>query len=57
LATAPGDRWFTGMYREADGADEVRRGVREQLRRGADFVKVMTTGARSVELEDRFRRR
>jgi imidazolonepropionase-like amidohydrolase len=26
--------------------------VREQLRRGADFVKVMTTGARSVELED-----
>jgi len=26
--------------------------VREQLRRGADFVKVMTTGARTVELED-----
>jgi imidazolonepropionase-like amidohydrolase len=26
--------------------------VREQLRYGADFVKVMTTGARSVELED-----
>jgi imidazolonepropionase-like amidohydrolase len=26
--------------------------VREQLRRGADFIKVMTTGARSVELED-----
>jgi imidazolonepropionase-like amidohydrolase len=40
------------MYREADGADDVRRAVREQLRRGADFVKVMTTGARSVELED-----
>jgi imidazolonepropionase-like amidohydrolase len=51
-ATAPGGRWFTGMYREADGADDVRRAVREQLRRGADFVKVMTTGARSVELED-----
>ncbi len=30
----------------------MRRAVREQLRRGADFVKVMTTGARSVELED-----
>jgi imidazolonepropionase-like amidohydrolase len=30
----------------------VRRAVREQLRRGADFVKVMTTGARTVELED-----
>jgi imidazolonepropionase-like amidohydrolase len=40
------------MYREADGCDDVRRAVREQLRRGADFVKVMTTGARSVELED-----
>jgi imidazolonepropionase-like amidohydrolase len=51
-ATAPGGRWFEGMYREADGADDVRRAVREQLRRGADFVKVMTTGARTVELED-----
>ena len=28
------------------------RAVREQMRAGADFVKVMTTGARSVELED-----
>jgi imidazolonepropionase-like amidohydrolase len=51
-ATAPGGRWFQGMYREADGPDDVRRAVREQLRRGADFVKAMTTGARSVELED-----
>jgi imidazolonepropionase-like amidohydrolase len=30
----------------------VRRAVREQIRAGADFVKVMTTGARSNELED-----
>jgi imidazolonepropionase-like amidohydrolase len=51
-ATAPGGRFFDGMYREADGDDDVRRAVREQLRRGADFIKVMTTGARSVELED-----
>jgi imidazolonepropionase-like amidohydrolase len=50
--TAPGGRFFAGMYREADGADDVRRAVREQLRYGADLVKVMTTGARSVELED-----
>jgi imidazolonepropionase-like amidohydrolase len=50
--TAPGGRFFPGMYREADGVDDVRRAVREQLRYGADFVKVMTTGARSVELED-----
>jgi imidazolonepropionase-like amidohydrolase len=51
-ATSPGGRFFDGMYREADGSDDVRRAVREQLRRGADFVKAMTTGARSVELED-----
>jgi imidazolonepropionase-like amidohydrolase len=50
--TGPGGRFFSGMYREADGPDDVRRAVREQLRYGADFVKVMTTGARSVELED-----
>ena len=51
-ATAPGGIFFEGMYREADGPDDVRRAVREQLRRGADFIKVMTTGARSVEIED-----
>jgi imidazolonepropionase-like amidohydrolase len=51
-ATSPGGRFFDGMYVEVDGTDAVRRGVREQLRRGADYVKLMTTGARSVELED-----
>lgn len=51
-ATAPGHRFFAGMYREADGVDDIRRAVREQLRKGADFIKVMSTGARSVELED-----
>ena len=51
-ATAPGGRFFAGMYREADGPHEIRKAVREQLRRGADFIKVMSTGARSVELED-----
>lgn len=51
-ATSPGGAHFAGMYREADGADEMRKATREQIRRGADFVKVMTTGARSVALED-----
>jgi imidazolonepropionase-like amidohydrolase len=50
--TAPGGRFFPGMYREADGADEMRKAVREQIRAGADFVKIMSTGARSVELEN-----
>ena len=40
------------MYQEADGPWEMRRAVREQLRRGADYIKVMATGARSVERED-----
>jgi imidazolonepropionase-like amidohydrolase len=51
-ATAPGGRFYGDMYREADGPDDVRRAVREQIRAGADFIKVMTTGARSNELED-----
>jgi imidazolonepropionase-like amidohydrolase len=50
--TAPGGRFYGDMYREADGPDDMRRAVREQIRAGADFVKVMTTGARSNELED-----
>ncbi len=51
-ATAPGGRFYGDMYREADGPDDMRRAVREQIRAGADFIKVMTTGARSNELED-----
>jgi imidazolonepropionase-like amidohydrolase len=51
-ATAPGGRFYGAMYREADGPDEIRKAVREQLRAGADFIKVMTCGARSNELED-----
>lgn len=51
-ATSPGDRFFPEMYRVADGPDEMRRAVREQIRAGADFVKIMATGARTVELED-----
>jgi imidazolonepropionase-like amidohydrolase len=33
--------WFG---READGADEVTKAVREQLKRGADVIKCMATG-------------
>ena len=34
-----------GGGRMADGADEVRKAAREQLREGADLLKIMTTGA------------
>src|SRR5918993_2294697 len=51
-ATSPGCRIFGTMYRPADGPDEVRKAAREQLAAGADFVKVMVTGARSVVLEN-----
>jgi imidazolonepropionase-like amidohydrolase len=43
--TSAGTEAFRGMYREADGADEVRKAAREQLKVGADVIKVMATGA------------
>jgi len=43
--TSAGAETFLGMYRQADGADEVRKAAREQLKAGADVIKVMATGA------------
>ena len=43
--TAMGNDYFKGMYVEADGVDEVRKAARQQLKAGADFLKVMATGA------------
>jgi imidazolonepropionase-like amidohydrolase len=51
-ATCPGAAAFPGMYHEADGTDELRKAVREQVRAGADVVKVMVTGALTVPEED-----
>jgi imidazolonepropionase-like amidohydrolase len=51
-ASSPGGRAFPGMYREADGPDEMRKAVREQIRQGADFIKIMSTGALTVAEED-----
>jgi imidazolonepropionase-like amidohydrolase len=50
-ATSPGGAIYHAMYRQADGPDEMRKATREQLRLGADYIKVMSTGARSVLLE------
>jgi imidazolonepropionase-like amidohydrolase len=43
--TAAGAEYYDGMYREADGTDEVRKAAREQLKAGADLIKVMASGA------------
>lgn len=51
-STAPGGVLFGTMYREADGPWDMRAAVREQVRRGADYIKFMATGARSVVAED-----
>ena len=37
--------YFSGMYQECDGADEVRKGARKQLAQGADLIKIMASGA------------
>lgn len=49
--TSPGGRLFSEMYRQADGPDEMRKAVREQIQQGADLIKVMTTGALTVPRE------
>lgn len=36
------------MCREVDGADEIRKGVREEIKQGADWLKVMATGGVST---------
>lgn len=43
--TSAGATYYEGMYSEADGVDEVRKAAREQLKAGADLIKVLATGA------------
>jgi imidazolonepropionase-like amidohydrolase len=50
-STSPGTEEFIGMYRPADGVDEVRKASREQLKLGADLVKVQATGSVSSATE------
>jgi imidazolonepropionase-like amidohydrolase len=50
--TSSGTEFIDGMYREADGMEEVRKATREQLKAGADFIKVMATGAVMAPGED-----
>lgn len=41
-----------GIGRIADGADECRKAVREQLRHGADLIKICTTGGMLSEKDE-----
>ncbi len=45
-----GHAWEGGLH-EADGADEVRKAAREELRAGADWVKLMATGGAASTTE------
>jgi imidazolonepropionase-like amidohydrolase len=44
ITTAGASAW-EGMYRQADGPDELTKAVREQVAAGADVIKLMATGA------------
>ena len=51
--TTGGVDYYPGMYEVANTPDEVRAAARKQLANGADFIKVMATGAMlSPENED-----
>ena len=43
--TSAGTEYYDGMYREADGPESVRLATREQIKAGADWIKVLATGA------------
>jgi imidazolonepropionase-like amidohydrolase len=47
--TEAGADYYVGMYRVADGVDEVIKAVREQVKHGADVIKMGVTGAVLVE--------
>jgi imidazolonepropionase-like amidohydrolase len=50
IACTGGHTWWCA--READGPDDVRRAVREQVRAGAGWIKVMATGHKEQEYTD-----
>ena len=46
ICRSGGHAWFAG--READGTDEIRKAIREQVRQGADLIKLMISGGIST---------
>jgi imidazolonepropionase-like amidohydrolase len=47
--TESGADYYEGMYRVADGVNEIRKAVREQIKHGVDLIKIGVTGAVLVE--------
>jgi len=47
--TESGADYYEGMYRVADGVEQVLKAVREQIKNGVDLVKLGVTGAVLVE--------
>lgn len=43
--TETGNDFFEGLYTEADGEEEIWKAVRQEMKKGADFIKIMGTGA------------
>ena len=54
MITISGGRESLGGSNEADGPDSVRRAVREEVGRGARFIKLAATGAISSEHTESF---
>jgi imidazolonepropionase-like amidohydrolase len=50
LAMTGGHAYF--IAREADGPDEMRKAAREQIRAGADTIKMMATGGAATPRQD-----
>ena len=48
--TSSSTPYWTGMYEEADGPDEVRKAARKQLANGADLIKILASGAMTSSL-------
>lgn len=43
--TEAGNDFFSGLYNEADGETAIWQSVRKEMKHGADFIKIMGTGA------------
>lgn len=43
--TENGNDFFSGLYNEADGQEAIWKAVRTEMKSGADFIKIMGTGA------------